>query len=100
MAMKRVPTSKLQPQKASGGGSDPNWFEAHLNAIPHGKSILNLRKDGVVYSQGQQADAVYFIQQGKVRLSVLQAPARKRSWASSRPATFAARAASRGSRFA
>ena len=71
MAMKRVPTLKLQPQKASGGGSGPNWFEAHLNAIPHGKSVLNLRKNGVVYSQGQQADAVYFIQQGKVRLSVL-----------------------------
>jgi CRP/FNR family transcriptional regulator, cyclic AMP receptor protein len=36
-----------------------------------GKTISKYRKDQVVFSQGQVADAVFYIQQGKVKLTVV-----------------------------
>ncbi len=36
-----------------------------------GKTISKYRKDQIVFSQGQVADAVFYIQQGKVKLTVV-----------------------------
>ena len=36
-----------------------------------GKTISKYWKDQIVFSQGQVADAVFYIQQGKVRLTVV-----------------------------
>ena len=36
-----------------------------------GKTISKYRKDQVVFSQGQVADAVFYIQQGKIKLTVV-----------------------------
>jgi CRP-like cAMP-binding protein len=47
------------------------WFEALLNGMDAGKRQLHFAKGTAIYSQGQTADAVYFIQRGKIRLSVL-----------------------------
>jgi CRP/FNR family cyclic AMP-dependent transcriptional regulator len=47
------------------------WFAPLLQRIDRGKSEVALRKGARLYSQGQKADAVYFIERGKVRLSVL-----------------------------
>ena len=49
----------------------PTWFEPLLLAVTHGKTQMALRKGSTVYSQGQPADSTYFLQRGKVRLSVL-----------------------------
>jgi CRP/FNR family cyclic AMP-dependent transcriptional regulator len=47
---------------------DPEIFLAQAD---EGKTISKYRKDQVVFSQGQVADAVFYIQQGKVKLTVV-----------------------------
>jgi len=47
---------------------DPNLF---LSMPGPGRAISTYRKDDVVYSQGAAADAVFYIQKGKVKLTVV-----------------------------
>ena len=47
---------------------DPKTF---LAKVGEGKTISKYRKDQVVFSQGQAADAVFYIQEGKVKLTVV-----------------------------
>jgi CRP/FNR family cyclic AMP-dependent transcriptional regulator len=47
---------------------DPKRF---LAKVGKGKTISKYRKDQIVFSQGQVADAVFYIQQGKVKLTVI-----------------------------
>lgn len=51
-------------------GFDPDSFLATLGA---GKSILSFEKKQTIYSQGDPADAVLYIQRGKIRLTVVSA---------------------------
>jgi CRP/FNR family transcriptional regulator, cyclic AMP receptor protein len=50
------------------GGFDPNTF---LATIGDGRKILSIRKKQVIFAQGDGADAVFYVQEGKVRLSVV-----------------------------
>ena len=50
------------------GGFDPNIF---LATIGDGRKILSAPKKQVIYAQGDDADAVFYVQQGKVRLTVV-----------------------------
>jgi Cyclic nucleotide-binding domain len=47
---------------------DPRRF---LAKVGKGKTVSKYRKDQIVFSQGQVADAVFYIQQGKVKLPVV-----------------------------
>ena len=47
---------------------DPKIFLAQAGA---GRAISKYRKDQIIFSQGQVADAVFYIQQGKVKLTVV-----------------------------
>src|SRR6201987_5939491 len=47
---------------------DPKEF---LAKVGEGTPILRYQKDQIVFSQGQVADAVFYIQQGKVKLTVV-----------------------------
>jgi hypothetical protein len=47
---------------------DPKMF---LAKVGKGKTISKYRTDQIVFSQGDLANAVFYIQQGKVKLSVL-----------------------------
>jgi CRP/FNR family cyclic AMP-dependent transcriptional regulator len=47
---------------------DPKEFLAKAG---EGKTISKYRKDQIVFSQGQVADAVFYIQEGKVKLTVV-----------------------------
>jgi CRP/FNR family transcriptional regulator, cyclic AMP receptor protein len=47
---------------------DPNAFLARAGK---GRSLAKYRKDQPIFSQGYPADAVYYIQRGKVRVSVI-----------------------------
>jgi CRP/FNR family cyclic AMP-dependent transcriptional regulator len=47
---------------------DPKMFLARAG---EGKAILKYRKDQAVFSQGQVADAVFYIQHGKIKLTVV-----------------------------
>jgi CRP/FNR family cyclic AMP-dependent transcriptional regulator len=45
--------------------------EKFLAKVGEGKTISKYRTDQVVFSQGEVADAVFYIQQGKVKLTVV-----------------------------
>src|ERR1700680_3740638 len=47
---------------------DPKRF---LAKVGKGKTVSKYRKDQIVFSQGELADAVFYIQQGKVKLTVV-----------------------------
>ena len=47
---------------------DPKKF---LAKVGQGKSVTKYRKDQIVFSQGEAADAVFYIQQGQVKLTVV-----------------------------
>ena len=47
---------------------DPKKF---LARVGDGKAISEYRKDQIIFSQGEVADAVFYIQQGKVKLTVV-----------------------------
>ncbi len=47
---------------------DPAIF---LSKVGSGKSMLKLRKNALLFSQGDAADAVFYIQEGKVKLTVV-----------------------------
>jgi len=47
---------------------DPKIFLANVG---EGKTISKYRKDQIVFSQGEVADAVFYIQQGEVKLTVV-----------------------------
>ena len=47
---------------------DPKIF---LAKVGDGKTISNYRADQVIFTQGEAADAVFYIQQGKVKLTVV-----------------------------
>jgi len=50
------------------GGFDPNTF---LATIGEGRKILSVPKKQMIFAQGDGADAVFYIQKGKVRLTVV-----------------------------
>ena len=55
-------------RKGSKLSFDPKRF---LAKVGKGKTISKYRKDQIVFSQGQVADAIFYIQQGKVKLTVV-----------------------------
>src|SRR6184192_1410343 len=55
--------------KAKGKGAfDPRTL---LAALPDGRTTKEYRKSEVVFSQGDPAEAVFFVERGKVKLTVL-----------------------------
>ena len=48
-------------------------MESLLESIAGSKDLLQLRKGATIFSQGEEADAIYFIQTGKVQLTVVSA---------------------------
>jgi CRP/FNR family transcriptional regulator, cyclic AMP receptor protein len=65
LAASRVKGLPMQKRKAS---FDPKIF---LAKVGEGKKVLNYRKDQIIFSQGEIADAVFYIQEGKVKLTVV-----------------------------
>ena len=58
-----------RPVKKRGKASfDPKAFLANVG---EGKTISKYRKDQIVFSQGEIADAVFYIQKGKIKLTVV-----------------------------
>jgi CRP/FNR family transcriptional regulator, cyclic AMP receptor protein len=49
-------------------GFNPNTF---LATIGNGRKILTVPKKQMIFAQGDEADAVYYVQKGKVRLTVV-----------------------------
>ena len=55
-------------RKKAKASFDPKIF---LAKVGEGKTISKYRKDQIVFSQGEAADAVFYIRQGKVKLTVV-----------------------------
>ena len=55
-------------KKSRKAAFDPKIF---LAKVGDGKSISKYQKDQVVFSQGAVADAVFYIQKGKIKLTVV-----------------------------
>jgi CRP-like cAMP-binding protein len=70
---------------------DPKAF---LAKVGEGKAISKYRKDQIIFSQGAVADAVFYIQKGKIKLTVISERARKLSSVSSGLVTLLAKAVS------
>src|SRR5689334_11524104 len=46
-------------------------LQTFLSTIDGGRKIVTLLKNQTVFSQGESADAVFYIQKGKIKLTVL-----------------------------
>ena len=70
--MKRCASMKkkraVPVRKRAKASFDPQIF---LAKVGEGTTISKYRKDQTVFSQGQAADAVFYIQKGKVKLTVI-----------------------------
>src|ERR1700676_4478167 len=58
----------MPPVLASNEGFDPRAF---LGRIGAGKTVERYPKNQKIFSQGDTADTVFFIQKGKVKITVL-----------------------------
>ena len=66
-----APITKRRPSPSPGNGGGDVWPAELLSGITVGKTRVTLRKGETLYSQGDIADSVFFVESGKVRLSVL-----------------------------
>ena len=69
-------------------------------AKARGGTTKDYPKKTTVFSQGSRADAVFYVEKGKVKLTVSPRVRRKRSSQSWGAGIFLVKVASRGSRFA
>jgi CRP/FNR family transcriptional regulator, cyclic AMP receptor protein len=64
----RDPKTRRILKKIAKAKFDPKIFLANVG---EGKTIIKYSKDQIVFSQGDIADAVFYIQRGKVKLTVI-----------------------------
>ncbi len=62
--------------------------ETLLTKVGSGKTILRSRKNQIIFSQGDASDAVFYIQQGKIKLSVVSSEGKKAVIAVLEPTNF------------
>jgi CRP/FNR family transcriptional regulator, cyclic AMP receptor protein len=63
-------------------------LDSLLRNIVEGKDLLKHRKGAKLFSQGEEADAIYFIQTGKVQLTVVSPQGKKAALAMMGPRDF------------
>lgn len=68
MNMRRRQSATVMANKAKKIPFDPKVF---LATVDGGRSIAKYRKGETVFSQGKPADAVFYIQKGKVKVTVV-----------------------------
>jgi CRP/FNR family transcriptional regulator, cyclic AMP receptor protein len=61
-------------KKRAKASFDPKIF---LAKVGDGKTISRYRKDQIIFSQGQVAEAVFYIQQGRIKLTVVSEQGRE-----------------------
>ena len=60
--------ANVQPKEGLKPAFDPKIFLAEVGA---GRNIMDYRKGQVVFSQGDAADAIFYIQKGKLKITVV-----------------------------
>ncbi len=66
----------------------PFHLREFLSKVGPGRSVQEYRKDQVVYAQGDPADAVFFVQKGRVKLTVVSSRGKSAVVAMVGPAEF------------
>ena len=61
-------------KKSRKAAFEPKTF---LAKVGNGKTVTECHKNQVVFSQGSEADAVFYIQNGKIKLTVVFAVLRR-----------------------
>jgi CRP/FNR family transcriptional regulator, cyclic AMP receptor protein len=61
-------------------GLRPFNLQLFLTKVGRGKTILKLKSNEIVCSQGDTADAVFYITDGKIKLWVVSQKAKKQWW--------------------
>jgi CRP/FNR family transcriptional regulator, cyclic AMP receptor protein len=79
--------------KAKKTGKQPFDVELFLTTVNGGRSVSTYRPKKKVFSQGDPADSVFYIQDGKIKVCVISNGERKRSSLSTRTVTSLAKAA-------
>ena len=64
---------------------DPQTF---LSKVGEGKTLLKVPKDRIMFAQGDAADAVFYIQEGKVKLTVISPQGKEAVVAILEPGSF------------
>jgi CRP/FNR family transcriptional regulator, cyclic AMP receptor protein len=72
--------------------------QTFLATVGKGKTTLRCRKNQVLFSQGDTADAVFYIQEGKVKLTVISRQGKEAVVAIQEQGVFSARPAWPGDR--
>jgi CRP-like cAMP-binding protein len=80
----KEPKNITKPKRVE---TDPH-VESLLKNIVAGKQVLRLQKNTPLYSQGSAADAIYFIQSGRVKIAVLSAKGKEAVLAMRGPREF------------
>ena len=71
---KRSSPKKTKSAKAAGKAADVDpYLKNLLKHITNGKTTLKFQKGVTVFSQGEASDAIYFIEAGKVKITVVSA---------------------------
>lgn len=70
-ARRKRPASRKSSAVIETGAAVPFDPKAYLARVGEGTTISSYRKDQVIFSQGDVGDAVFYIQKGKVKLTVL-----------------------------
>jgi CRP/FNR family transcriptional regulator, cyclic AMP receptor protein len=65
---KRIDLSAPNTRPANRAPFDPNTF---LAKVGEGRSLVDTRKNQVIFAQGDPADAVFYLRKGKVKLTVV-----------------------------
>ena len=68
VSVPRAGTKPDMPNTTYQAAFDPKTF---LAIVGEGKTILEFRKDQVVFAQGDLADAIFYIQTGRVKVVVI-----------------------------
>ena len=63
-----MPVAKVA--EVTSSPTDP-YVTTLLGKISEGKHVMSLRKGEKIFSQGDRADAIYFVQSGRVKVSVV-----------------------------
>ena len=71
MTVKKTKRSKPKTSRAQSGKAPHFDARAMLTTLGAGRSLVRHRLDGVIFRQGDPADAVFFIEKGRVRLAVV-----------------------------
>lgn len=78
--------SRVKIAKARSMPTDA--FEALLEGVSKGKRSLTLQADKKIFSQGDRADAIYFLQTGRVKISVVSSAGKEAVLALLEPHNF------------